>query len=626
MKDKICAIWRKTAAFRLRCPWPAALAVLLVYTVALTLLTLAFLPNDWGVVWALLVESGGATFFWNWLPIAVVTFFLFFALGSMTLSAGIAGALFTLLSLVNRVKMLMRQDPLYLIDFTLATEVGSILQNNFRPATLVLGVLAAVAGIAFITAAAYFVRTTKMHVLLRVLPALALAAFAVFANGQWLNKSAIYQSLPMQGNVYNPVDNCNSRGFVFSFIHWANMNRFRPPEGYNQSTYAALREDRTAEQAEVLSRETPYVFVVMSEAFSELSDSPKLDFTGFADPLVNFKVLREEAAVYGHIVAPGLGGGTANTEFDVLTGMNARFFRSASSVYRLVRTNMNSLARQFTFAGYGNIAIHPGYSWFYNRLNVFRFFGFNSFLHLGNFPTGSDAKKGSYISETVCYDYILDQFERHQQQSDAPFFDFTVTIQNHGPYTNRYGSSLNFNTDIAFADDAVNELSNYFEGLGDADRELQRLIDYAEALEEPVVILFYGDHMPLMPVHVYEQLVDSNESDLTKMTNRYAVPYLIWQNSAQKAREDLAEKAEGLGLPANGRISSSYLYNILLYLLDMQHMDVYTEYGLEMLPKYPVVLENSWFDADGNLHTEGFDDALQKYESWQYYRMVDERL
>ena len=625
MKDKLCAAWRKIIGFRLHVPWPAALAVLLVYTVVLTLLTFILLPGDWGVMWALIQESGFQTFLWNWLPVALVTFFLFFALGSMTLSAGIAGALFTALSIVNRFKILMRQDPLYLMDFTLATEVGSILINNFRPETLLLGVFAAVGTVAFVAVAACFVRTKRIPILARVIPALAIACFAVFANGQWLNKSVIYNGLPMRGNMYNPVDSCNSRGFVFSFMYWANTNQLRPPEGYSRSAYAALHEDRTEEQEEVLARKNPHVFFIMSEAFSELSDSDKLDFTGFDDPLVNFKRLREDAALYGHIIVPGLGGGTANTEFDALTGMNARFFRSASNVYRLVASDMNSIARQLGRAGYDNIAIHPGDSWFYNRQNVFRFFGFSGFIHLGDFPQDKDSLKGPFVSERVCFDVIIKLFEQHRERSDAPFLDFAVTIQNHGPYANRYGSAQNFTSDIPFAEEEIKELSNYFEGLADADRELQRLVDYAEASDEPIMIVFYGDHMPLMPVHIYEQLVDSAESDLTKMTNRYSVPYLIWQNSAQKAQSDLAEKTEGLGLPSHGRISSSYLYNIALYLLDMQHMDAYTEYGLEMLREYPIVLEESWFDTAGNLHTEGFNEALTKYKSWQYYRLADER-
>ena len=622
MKETFRAVRRRITGFRLHVPWQASIGILLAYTVALTFLTFLLLPAKWEMVWALIAESGGATFLWNWLPIAVVTFFLFFATGSMTLSAGASGVVFAALSIANHFKLLLRQDPLYLIDFTLVTEVGSILQNNFRPQTLVLGVAAMAAGVLFVTAAAFFIRTRKMRVLPRVLTAALLLGFAVLSNKLWLSKSVIYNGLPLEGNAYNPADCCNSRGFVFSFVYWANMNQLRPPEGYNQSVYAALSDDRAAERAAVRERENPHVFFIMSEAFSELADSEKLDFTGFTDPLAFFKQIREEAAAYGQLVVPGIGGGTANTEFDALTGMNARFFRSASNVYRLVGTDMNSLARQLGYAGYENIAIHPGFNWFYNRQNVFRYFGFTGFVHLDDFPPEKTALKGSYISEKVCFDAIVKLFEQHLERSDAPFFDFAVTIQNHGPYTNRYGAARNFTSDIPFDDDTINELSNYFEGLADADRELQRLVAYAEVLDEPVVIVFFGDHMPLMPAQVYEMLVDADESELTQVTNRYSVPYIVWQNSAQRAQNDLSARADGLGLPGHGRVSSQYLYNILLYLLDMQEMDAYTAYGLEMLRTYPIVLEESWFDTEGNMHTEGFDEALNTFRGWQYYRLV----
>ena len=117
--------------------------------------------------------------------------------------------------------------------------------------------------------------------------------------------------------------------------------------------------------------------MVMDEAFSDITDSDAFAFTAENDPLPNLHALREDPhAVAGHIVVPGFAGGTANTEFDVLTGMQTNALAAGTtSSFRVVNRNLDSLFRVFGGDGYHTSFFHPGDDWFYNRENVYRWFG-----------------------------------------------------------------------------------------------------------------------------------------------------------------------------------------------------------------------------------------------------------
>jgi len=621
--DGLRHIFRKAARLQITIKMPAALPLLLLYSLALTLLVFLIQPTGLPDIWQTFRQTGFLNYALNWLPIALVSYVLYFALGNIVLSAGITGLAVLLLSIINRVKLFMRHDPLLPLDFALVTEVAEIL-NNTSPFILIGGGLGVLAGISLILLATHFIKTPKMHVLLRVLPPVVLALIAMPLNQKVYASDDIYNMLYVQGNIYNQADCYNSKGFLYAFIYTANTNHIRPIDGYDKTIYQALSAPRPEEAARVQARENPHIFFIMSEAFSEIGDSPAIDYTGHTDPLAAFKEIRAEAALYGHLVAPALGGGTADTEFDSLTGINTRFFRGVPYSYRLVNRDMNSLARQLGLAGYENTATHPGQPWFYNRANVFEFFGFTDTTFIDAFPD-KEMFKSMYVREDYCFDTIIDKYEAHIAAKSTPFFNFAVTIQNHGPYADKYAAGTNFATDLDLTAEDINALSNYFVGLADADREIKRLIDYAAASAEPIVVVFFGDHLPHFAANVYEKLVDGTASEWAQMTNRFSVPYIIWQNDASRKTNDFTARVPALELPANGRVSSFYLYHILLHLLDMQGLEAYTEHGLALLKDFPILMESFSFDTEGVGHHGVFNARIREYLGWQYYRIMDEK-
>ncbi len=549
----------------------------------------------------------------NFLPIFLLALLLFFLLNNFVLSAGIIALLVIAASYVNRYKIILRQDPLLPWDFSLLNEVVAIL--NGVDMRLFLGIFVGLVLIIFFTILLnLFFKTPKINLPIRIGVAVLLIILLSVLNKNVYANVNLFDSLYVKGNVYNQVESFNSKGFVYSFLYASNINKLKKFDGYNKEIVETMKN----KYSENLSGNDKKinVFIVMSEAFSDISDNDALDFSGTFDPLENFKKIRENS-LNGHIVVPGLGGGTADTEFDVLTAINTRNFRGAPFAYRIVNKPLESIASILNSLGFGNTAIHPGHAWFYNRQNVYKFFGFSKFIDITNYPD-DDMYKGMYVKENLAMDTIIEEFENHKKTNpEIPFLDFCVTIQNHGPYKDKYLVDTNFKTDLPLTEDDINSMSNYFEGLRDADEALGKLYDYVQSSDEPIAVLFFGDHLPAFSKTVYENLVDSEESDLTRLTNRYITPYLIFQN---KSAEEIGKLENATKFE---RFSSNYLGAYFMNLIGYKNLDPYFDCTMEMMNKYPIVLEKQYFDSNYNLSDSADNTELKNYSYWQYYRIFE---
>jgi phosphoglycerol transferase MdoB-like AlkP superfamily enzyme len=550
----------------------------------------------------------------NLAPIFIFTLLAFFLTNNFIVSSSIATITVVLLSFLNRYKIIMRQDPLLPWDFTLVHEVVAILKTvNVK---LFPGIFALPVVIIIITIVLNsFFKTPKMNAFIRVGTSALLIAVFFALNNKVYSDAKLFDVLYVKGNIYNQTESFNSKGFLYSFIYANNMNKLKKFDGYTISAASRLESSQSENRADAANNKIN-VFIIMSEAFSDIADNEALDFSGYTDPLANYKRVKENS-VNGYLVAPGLGGGTADTEFDVLTAINTRNFRGVPFTYRIVNRPLESIASSLNSIGYENIAIHPGYEWFYNRVNVYRHFGFSNFIDIKNYPD-DNMYKGMYVKEVHTFDTIIEEFENHLDKSPGtPFFDFCVTIQNHGPYKDKYLSETNFKTNLPLEEYDINELSNYFEGLADVDAQIGRLYDYIQDSKEPIAVLYFGDHLPAFSQAVYENLIDSNKNDLTELTNRYSTPYLIFQNNACKEIADFSSQK------TFDKVSSNYLGAYFLKLLGYEGLSPYFKYSLEMLSKYPVVLEKQYFDSQYNLHETSGNKELEGYSYWQYYKIFD---
>lgn len=569
-------------------------------------------------------------FLLNFLPIWLLVIFLWCLTNHCIFSITASGIFFVLLGIANRFKILLRQDPLMPTDLTLVREAITILQTFDRSFLLfIVGILVAMAIAVLLSI--FFFRSHPLAPRYRLIGCAAVIIVSFGANHILYANETRYQVYPVEGNIYFQVNHYNSKGLVYSFLHSFNTLQVKKPEGYSASKIAALDNSSAKVDSSVAK---PHIIMIMGEAFSDLSINDNLDFTGYIDPLANFKALcQREDAIAGHIVVPNFGGGTSNTEYDVLTACPTRYLENTLPSYNFVRKDFDAMPRRLKQIGYDTLAIHPGYSWFYNRLNVYRHLGFDEFITLDSFDPQTQ-NKGGYISEAVTMDSIISSFEDHIAKSNQPFFSFTVTIQNHGPYENKYNETQkNFDTSVELTAEEKNMLYNYFNGMKDVDREIGRLVEYIENSPEPIVLVYFGDHLPGFSngMAFFDKLkydIDINGT-LEQQLRVYETPYVIWENTAAAKITPLAKNHANQNPNHFQQISSNYLGAMLIELLGMDGLSPLYDYNNKLRKELPVITNEIFLDTDGNTfqsHTKSKSEEIQLLKYWQYYKLFDENL
>lgn len=599
---------------------PLSWFLLLLAALGLTAAMLLLQVNGLAEVLDCVYQTHFLMFALNFLPIFLLMTLLFFATGNAVISVGVTGFLVIALSLVNRFKMIFRNDPFMPWDIMLGGEFMGI-AKSLSP-KLIIGVLL---GLLFIIAAIVmvflFVKNKKMSIRTRIIGAAATVVIILICNNLLMSSHKINNSLYVRGNIYNQTDQYNSKGFVYQFIYTYNTGKITKPAGYDKSKIEALAGSITITDTE-RAQKKPHVFIILGEAFSELPLSPVLSYDGFADPLQHYKAMKAESDINGYLVVPNMGGGTADTEFDILTGINTRNFRGMPYSNMLITKSMDAMPHVMSELGYKTAAMHPGHAWFYGRQNVFPFLGFETFTTLSSFNEADN--KGMYINEKATYDRIINDFRNHlTDYPDEPLFEFIITIQNHGPYEGKYGSGVktNFHSTVDFNEKDTNALSNYLVGVTDMDEQLGRLIDEMKNTDEAVVIAYFGDHLPTFSQSLYSALVPSgDETTIEGKMRLYRTPYVIWSNDAAK---ELLNRNENS--PNDENISSFYFGAMLMEYLGFGQVEPFFGYLNTLKNELPVILENEYFTSDGVLHDKAAEATVQDalYEQWAYYRVYD---
>ena len=590
----------------------------------------------------------------NALPVGLLLLTFAFLFKNVFYSAALVNFFVCALSLFNRVKIEVRDEPVFPRDFALVREVGSAMQSyDIRyPVTAIVLVVLTTALLAalgmFVTSrpVSFAVLKAKMKKdTVAVIPGrcwperiigavlsfgvLTALIFTVYASNDLYNSFHV-------SNAYYVPSVFNELGFPYCFCHQFTTYPVDRPEGFSKSEAAGWE---TGEQMG-LGKDIN-VIMVMNEAFSDITDQPMFNWTEETDPLPNLHALQNDPhAVFGHIVVPGFAGGTANTEFDVLTGMQTNALSATTtSAMRVVNRNLDSLFLVFGADGYRTSFYHPGDAWFYNRENVYRWLGAEYEVF------AKDMENPEYKGRWVTDDYMAGQIEQEFETAVSegrPLFNYTTTIQNHMSYTaDKYGEGHAFapiSTTADISDETRTMLEVYTEGVRDADAMLGRLTAYFEERGEPVVLVFYGDHLPYLGDNQkgYAELgseVTAAENDRTDILCSYKTPYVIWANSAAAETLDWDSAVASLELPEDGVISAAFLGSTLLDLTGRTGEDPWFDFLGSLRRTAPVVQKKTYILADGtvlpqrilNEQTDeaaaALKDAVHKWRCWSYYKL-----
>ena len=340
----------------------------------------------------------------------------------------------------------------------------------------------------------------------------------------------------------------------------------------------------------------PNIIIIMNEAFSDLHKTFHLESNMDAIPF--FHQLCEKYP-HGISYSSVRGNNTCSTEFELLSGVSTALTAKGATIYESNAVPMQTLVSAMNARGYETVGIHPYYSTGYNREAVYEALGFDKSLFMDDFENAEYIH--GFISDKSNYEKLIDCYET----ADKPFFCFNVTMQNHAGYDD--DSDLPDKVTAKTNSDAGDALNNYLTLLHESDKALKYLISYFESVEEPTVILFVGDHQPMLGKSFYEEQIGKllDEFSVEDVSRMYEVPYLIWANFSLNMECVPTET------------SMNYLQDILFEtagIVKTSWMEMLSEYRLE----YPIVTSNFMRQGEGAFIPLSVSDTLAEYQKYCY--------
>lgn len=570
--------------------------------------------------------------FLNWLPIALLTAAFAFAFRNVFFSSALVGLIAGAMSLINRVKLTIRGEPFVPRDISLIKEAADAAGSyDMTLPWFQIGCLVVMTAVFIVLGVLLPLKKSedapkKRGALVRVMGFVLCLAVLVGAVGLVYSSTDLYNSFETT-EPYNLSSVNNELGFAYYFCYHFSTYKIEKPEGFDRDEAASWE---TGYESAPDAADVNVVFV-MNEAFSDILNEDVFVFPEGENPMEVYNTLAEgENAWAGHIVVPYFAGGTADTEFDVASGMQTNLLNPAApslTAFRTVNRDLDSIFRIFGADGYTSCFMHPGQSWFYNRENVYDWFGADESFFVEDF----DAEyKGSWVTDESVLRELVSRFE---EKSAGGGLDFTyaVTIQNHMSYTaEKYGDYVcpEVETTAELSPEIQTAVNVYAEGIRDANAMLEDLTEFYSEQSEPVLLVFFGDHLPYLGDNRqgYAELglpaasVTGGEDPFAA----YTAPVLFWCNDAAAEALDFENAIEALDLPADGRISACYLGAAVLELTGRGEVSPWFAFLNEMRRELPVLHNGYYESADGEITTEPTAEEaalVSRMRCWAYYKL-----
>ena len=550
-----------------------------------------------------------------WIPVMNLALILglclvLFALVGRAWLAYLLTALVVLLTAIgNYYLIIIRSDALQFQDIVCLPEALAITGTQHYELELTPLILSSVVSALGFTALLAVLSRWKLRwglprVTGLVLAAAALTGVVTCGNTFMVDLTKNYEHV----NTWSVTELYASRGVIYSFTRTIFTASGRPSD-YSEKDAASQLASYTEEDIPA-DRKTD-VFVIMRESYSDLSelDSAEgaIDFSCYD----TYHAFRDEAVLWGNLVTNGFGGNTKDAERAFLTG---------NYTTRDWRRPVNSYVWYLREQGYRAEGAHPFNGWFYNRLNVNRYLGFDNYRFRED---GFDALVGAenIADDDTLYDVIWDQYTDFLEANEGPYFSFSVTYEGHGPYSynqNSYSGRyvlLDANMPDGYA------MNNYLCCCERRDLELAVLVERFRASDRPIVLLTYGDHKATLGKDInnyttsaYSHFhLDVDLSTEEGFFNYYSTDYVIWMNDAAKAL--LGVSSDG---PETGpTISPCYLMNVLFDTLGWGKGPAYLQAMDEMMDAFPVYSTKGRVGVDGSLSTTVPGPWVKQYHLMQ---------
>lgn len=421
-----------------------------------------------------------------------------------------------ILGIINGIVLSNRVTPFGFADLAVLSDLMTMLKTYISPLMAVLIVVGVslfvfICSILYAKGPVYKGKQRRIISLISILAIVFMAIPFITSVAQEKNVVASYFTNIAQGY--------KDYGFVYAFSSGVVDRGMSKPKGYNEEVIAAIQEAVESEKAvtTITSENGPNIITVLLESFV---DPYEYNFMTYSqDPTPFFHYL-EDNFTSGYMQTPVVGAGTANAEFEILTGMKLQYFGTGEYPYKTIikETDCESVAAVMKSLGYGTHAVHNNGGKFYSRDNAFSMMGFDSFtskemMNITDFTPTDDWAEDSILAEEI--------IKTLTSTENQPDLTYGITVGSHGvyaeeevlenPYCEVYGLESEADT---------NKWTYYMHQINKTDQFMQDLCAGLNALDEDTIVVFWGDHLPTMGLE---------DSDMVS-GDIYKTKYVTWNN------------------------------------------------------------------------------------------------
>ena len=403
-------------------------------------------------------------------------------------------------------------------------------------------------------------------------------------------------------------------GFVYGFSSSVVDRGMSKPEDYSKETIENIEASVQTEPTSASQEDMPNVVVVLLESFIDPSEVNFLECS--EDPIPNFHNLESNYSS-GYMTVPVVGAGTANTEFEVLTGMSLQYFGTGEYPYKTIlkQTDCESIASDLSKLGYGTHVVHNNGGNFYSRANAFSMMGFDTFTSKELMNITEYTPLGSWPTDDILIDETIKAMDATPDQQDLVY---TITVQGHGDYpTEKVIENPEITVSGAEDEATNNQWEYYINEIHEVDKFIGNLTQALAEREEDTILVLWGDHLPTLGL---------SEEDMAT-GDIFKTKYVTWNNFGM-AKEDadltsyqlLAHLTGQLGIH-EGTIfrfhqsqsaSETYLRDLENLQYDLLYGNRYAYHGEEPYPASDLVMgidevtiKRTWMSTDGKLMVYG---------------------
>lgn len=537
--------------------------------------------------------------------------FVFFIAGRTSISMAICVSAIAIIGVGNYFVVMFRSNPIVPWDIYSFETAMSVADNYVFSVDWALAEHIAMFILMLIVGVRTNIRLNKK--ILRPILTVAMCIPAYFYIS-YLWQDNLERNTGLNDTLFNAKYMHSKDGFFVSFILDIHFLQIEEPKNYSDEYALSLLNEQEVEKVET-PEELPDIIAIMDETFSDPAVLGEFETNKDYMPFVH-SILRGEVAntISGYADVSVLGGNTANSEFEFLTGNSMAFFPNGSVPYlQYIRDGISTIVPQLEEYGYTTYGTHTYRAKGWNREFIYDLMGFDYRYFQGSFPF--EDKLRNYVSDEADFKSILEW----RNNTEGPFFMFNVTMQNHSNYG---GDFDNFDPQIVakFKNTYSNKyLNKYLSLMYETDQDVASLLSELSQSDRKTIVVFWGDHQPndyvVRPIYK-EYGLDFDNQTYEQQQQRQKTPFFIWANY------DIQEQT-------NVEISLNYL-NILLFETAGLQLDEYQTFRKNLWQgQIPMMNAVGYRNDDGDLVE--YDDApeeiqnlLNEYQNIQYYRMERE--